>query len=199
MQTFLSVAVLAGIVTLAYGAGVFESKMVEVKSVVVDCDQEILYTASESAKDCYNKCTEDGNCRMASYNIRDKQCGLVPPQFDCTFGTEVFNDYEVIGSTNKPFIQRDNASLDAGELKNQKGQRVLQGANGKKARISADKCKSLCDFHPNCKAAYYTAARGQAGTCQLMAKAEPIRQIIEPTSTSIVLVAQFWGGLPAPT
>ncbi|XP_055348179.1 uncharacterized protein LOC129595265 isoform X1 [Paramacrobiotus metropolitanus] len=174
--------------TLAYGAGESKGKLLEVKSVVIDCDQEITYIANKSADECGRKCQKDATCRMASYNMRDRECGLVPLNFDCLFGTSGFDDYEVLGFTTKTFIKRDNAYLDTELLRDKKGRVVLQGAHGKRSVISADKCKSLCDVHPNCQAAYYTDTVGKSG-CQLMAQAEPVYPVTNPTSTSIVFIA----------
>ncbi|XP_055348189.1 uncharacterized protein LOC129595265 isoform X3 [Paramacrobiotus metropolitanus] len=188
METFLSLGFLMGLATLAYGAGESKGKLLEVKSVVIDCDQEITYIANKSADECGRKCQKDATCRMASYNMRDRECGLVPLNFDCLFGTSGFDDYEVLGFTTKTFIKRDNAYLDTELLRDKKGRVVLQGAHGKRSVISADKCKSLCDVHPNCQAAYYTDTVGKSG-CQLMAQAEPVYPVTNPTSTSIVFIA----------
>ncbi|XP_055348206.1 uncharacterized protein LOC129595280 [Paramacrobiotus metropolitanus] len=184
METFLSLAFLAVFAALAYGASDSKGKMFEIKSVAVDCGQKIPDVASKSADDCGSKCQKDANCRFASYNIKDKKCQLIPPTSDCSFGGAGFDNFELIGFAYKKFTKRDNAFLDSAELKNKKGNTVLSSGNG----LSADTCRNLCDIHPNCKAAYYTAAMGQSG-CKLLAKAEPVKSVPNPTSTNIVFAA----------
>ncbi|XP_055350671.1 uncharacterized protein LOC129597223 [Paramacrobiotus metropolitanus] len=122
MATFLSLVFLAGFATVTYGAGDSKGNMLEIKSRSVTCDNKIAYTASRSVDDCASKCKKDANCRFASYNIKDKKCGLVPANFDCTFGRADSNENELIGFAYKKFSQRSDIFIGAGPLRNKKGQ-----------------------------------------------------------------------------
>ncbi|XP_055349669.1 uncharacterized protein LOC129596417 [Paramacrobiotus metropolitanus] len=182
MASFLSLVFLAGFVVLAYGAGDSKGKMVEIKSRSVDCDKKIAYTASRSVDDCAGKCKKDANCRFAIYNTKERKCGIVPPNFDCTFRRS--ETEELIGFAYKKFTKRDNIYIGAGSLQNKKGQSVLESSYG----TDDDDCKALCDIHPTCKVAYYTAGMGMHG-CTLKAAAQPSNKISGSSGTNTAFIA----------
>lgn len=128
------------------------------------CDQPIPNTASQNEVDCLSKCEQSTTCQYASYDSTEKQCGLIPSGYDCTFH-RLTEDKMLLGFAKRTPTIRLNVQLDSAKpLTNNQGVLVIASNLG----IPESACAGLCNIYPGCKAAVYSSGRGPS-SCSLKA------------------------------